>query len=522
MKAQTFGPPSSIKSLLARLLLLIVSVAYCAQYYLHLKIGFFDDTFIYLNISRNAVENGTWQYYPFNSDRTALLASSPLKISLLSATDFIVSGLLHGDRSVEYAKQLLLLNGIFSWILFLPFWRKHLTKYMLVGILYFYLATVFDSVFEFEGGLLLLWLISIFCIYLDKSINESLAPWIVPLGIFIRPDLSMIVYSALVYLKLSGVNRYKFPLSNVTPWAFYILAWIFVSYLLHVYAIPITYWAKAAIPVAGNEYLLDRLPERLGRELAFKIIQSNHVAHLIGWLTLIGALLIASNKARTSPYLMVVTCSVFVVIAYALPGSFWWYYQNILLLIIGMIFSFSTQIGSGSQSPSLRLTSRAFLCGVLLLTIVGKSPNPGPSGWAFTNDSRAFSYQFISKYSTGRGTYDLPQVGEIILKNPEIGMISYFSGSNGFQWDSAGLAQPLAIPEVQNSVLRLAYPSILRLPVEAELAAIVRTRGIDLPVMEVWAMDDRNFSDARNKCRFVIEEGALCINPLKLISFGNR
>jgi hypothetical protein len=325
-----------------------------------------------------------------------------------------------------------------------------------------------------------------------------------------------------VYLKLSGVNRYKFPLSNVTPWAFYILAWIFVSYLLHVYAIPITYWAKAAIPVAGNEYLLDRLPERLGRELAFKIIQSNHVAHLIGWLTLIGALLIASNKARTSPYLMVVTCSVFVVIAYALPGSFWWYYQNILLLIIGMIFSFSTQIGSGSQSPSLRLTSRAFLCGVLLLTIVGKSPNPGPSGWAFTNDSRAFSYQFISKYSTGRGTYDLPQVGEIILKNPEIGMISYFSGSNGFQWDSAGLAQPLAIPEVQNSVLRLAYPSILRLPVEAELAAIVRTRGIDLPVMEVWAMDDRNFSDARNKCRFVIEEGALCINPLKLISFGNR
>jgi hypothetical protein len=72
--------------------------------------------------------------------------------------------------------------------------------------------------------------------------------------------------------------------------------------------------------------------------------------------------------------------------------------------------------------------------------------------------------------------------------------------------------QPLEVPEVQHSWLRYAYPPALRRGAIVDAQTLADRAGVRLPVMEVWAMEDRNYEAARRKCQFVIVEGALCIN----------
>jgi hypothetical protein len=60
----------------------------------------------------------------------------------------------------------------------------------------------------------------------------------------------------------------------------------------------------------------------------------------------------------------------------------------------------------------------------------------------------------LGSKAIGDGSYELAGIGNVFIKNPEIGMTSYFSGDKAWLWDSGGLAQPLPDPLVQNSSLR--------------------------------------------------------------------
>jgi hypothetical protein len=126
--------------------------------------------------------------------------------------------------------------------------------------------------------------------------------------------------------------------------------------------------------------------------------------------------------------------------------------------------------------------------------------------------SRAQGYQYLAARAVGDGTYDLPGIGAVFIKNPEIGMTSYFSGDRAWIWDGAGLAQPLNDRKVTRSALRYFFPRRLRETAFTDGEQLAQRAGRPLRVVEVWAMEDRNFDAARKACRYVIEEGAICAN----------
>jgi hypothetical protein len=109
-------------------------------------------------------------------------------------------------------------------------------------------------------------------------------------------------------------------------------------------------------------------------------------------------------------------------------------------------------------------------------------------------------------------------LGDVIIKNPEIGMTAYFSANPTFQWDSAGLAQPIDIPAVMNSKLGLLYPNSIKLTALQDARELVDKRGRMTHVVEAWAMQDRKFDEARKKCQYVIESVALCVNDFMTLS----
>src|SRR5690606_13970955 len=91
-----------------------------------------------------------------------------------------------------------------------------------------------------------------------------------------------------------------------------------------------------------------------------------------------------------------------------------------------------------------------------------------------------------------------------------------------FQWDSAGLAQPLDHPKVKRSPMRHFYPKALRRTAATDAQQIVDRIGKPLPVLAAWSMDNRDYAAARKACRWVIPHRALCINQEQMLVPSSR
>lgn len=492
-------------------------IVVCGFFYITVHRGFFDDAFIYLQIARNAIDHGTWQYYPGVVDRPALLASSPLRIFVLTVAAGFSKVIGFGGRTLLDARVTLLISGWVSWLAFYPFWRAKRPHYLAIGALLAILSLCLDTVFEFEGGLLLLWIATIIRVHCDEAPSVRLLGWLLPIGMLIRPDMALPI-AALFFVHAASVrsNLRELVKSLLLGSSVILLAWSVIALSLGTYPIPVTYWAKASIPLlVEHEFLIQVLPERLGQTLTLDFALSSFANVIIGSATLALAL---AALAFCRPKFGAFALLVFLVIACAilarLPASFWWYYQNIICIFIG--------IGVGvllSCRESLPLRAAATLLGpgLLLALMVSRMPNRGPEGWSTYTQSRAQGYLSIAALTTGRGTVVLPTIGEVIIKNPEIGMMGYFSKKPYFQWDSAGLAQPLDDPNVRNSPLRLFYPVALRTDAEHDAQEIVNRIGKQIPIVEAWAMDNRDYSGARKRCRYVFPQYALCVNLFKTL-----
>jgi hypothetical protein len=58
----------------------------------------------------------------------------------------------------------------------------------------------------------------------------------------------------------------------------------------------------------------------------------------------------------------------------------------------------------------------------------------------------------------------------------------------------------------------------LRLDAVEDAQVLVNRAGQSLTVVDVWAMEDRDFDKARKVCKYVIVEGALCVNPFRVVT----
>jgi|GEM_PF-5337117 hypothetical protein len=492
--------------------------AFCAHYYFDLKKGFFDDVYIYLAVARNALDYGTWQYYPGPIEREALLASSPARILVLTIAAAISKLFGYGDRSLFDAKVTLLISGLVTWIVFAPFWRSRMAAYAWIGAFLSFLAIAMDTIFEFEGGLLLLWTATLAMLSTDYRKNLRAIGWLLPIAPLVRPDLTLPIL-VLIAIHLAA-QRDRLLLqtikATIIPACTLAAIWIAICALLDVWPIPVTYWGKSAIPfLFEKDSMLSKLSERLGASLLLDFKLSPNGFAVVGWTCI---LVTGAAMGLTRPriaWLAIAAMGIAYAILFSrMPANFAWYYQNLLSLMFGLAIGRTL---AATPWTVQRLVAAAATAVLLACLCFGRAPNEGPGQWRTASQSRAQGYLSLALASTDRGTFHLPEVGEFILRNPEIGMISYYSRKPIFQWDSAGLAQPVDDPKVSRSFMRHFYPTSLRRTAQVDAQRIVDQVGQPLPVLSVWAMEDRNYEAARAVCRWVIPHRALCINQDRVL-----
>jgi hypothetical protein len=241
-------------------------------------------------------------------------------------------------------------------------------------------------------------------------------------------------------------------------------------------------------------------------------MDSTAAATLTGILILLFFLLamVRDSRARLAAFVTIVISGLILLNA---PSAFWWYYQNDALLLLGVAVGVLARhrVSEIVSTSNLRAAS-AFVVIYMATLLIGKSFSDGPIQWSIEPAHRGQAYIYLGTKALGDGSYDLAGIGKVFIKNPELGMTSYFSGDKAWIWDSGGLAQPLDEPHVQSSPLRYFFPPPLRWPALTDARILAARSGKPLHVVDVWAMEDRNFVAARQKCSYVIEEGAVCSN----------
>lgn len=493
--------------------LLAAAFAAFAWFYLAMRQAFFDDVFIYLHMARNGADLGSWQYFPL-VDRPALLASSPLKITLLTVAAWLTGIAGYADRTFDAAKLSLVVYAPLAWLMWWPFWRNRTVAFVMLGVAYFVLALALDATVDFEGGLLFLWVATLVILLPEAERRLRELGWALPLGFLIRPDVAIPVFAAVVVLLRR--SRIKPLLKELlVAGAAIAFVWIVISWTMNVWPIPSTYWGKAVIPKMFEEkHMIELFFERIGWVTGFRILGSPAQATALGALIVLGFLFAVVKDGHTRAAAAVATLMAILLLLRA-PANFWWYYQNIVLSMLGGALGIvvaTASLARSSRSKMPALPAATFVLAVLTVLMLGKAGQDGPHLWSVSKPSRAQGYQYLASRALGDGTYDLPGVGRVLIKNPEMGMPNYFAGERGWMWDSAGLAQPLDDPRVMGSALRHFYPRSVRRSVKEDARTLADRAGIPLRVVEVWAMEDRNFEAARKVCRYVIVEGAICAN----------
>lgn len=476
-------------------------------YYINLRDNFFDDVFIYLNISQNAVEYGTWQFFPL-INRPALLATSPLKILILTLSSHISNFIGFNERNLLSAKITLLINGYLCFLIWLPFWRTNIKKFLFLGIIFFLLSLSLNTMIEFEGGLLFLWITTLLFNIKNREFQQSNVSILLALGLFIRLDMTLpIILTTLLFLR-----DYKVIFGFLKFSAIMTVVWIGITIFYKVWPIPITYWAKSSLSTLFEErHMIYYFFERLGIVTFKRIENLPEISTFIG-ISIMFCLLLVVLNGKTSKFIAIFSFIAYGIIFIKAPANYWWYYENTLVTIIGFICGLAVMNLENTSKFILQEQKEVLYLIILIIFItVGSAFRDGPKVWSFKEPSRAQGYIYLAN-NFENGAIWINGIGYAFVKNPEIGITSYFAGKDGWIFDMGGLAQPLDVESVKNSLLKLLYPKRLRQNAFSDLQILYKLHGKELPILTIWALEDRDFDKAKTKCKFVNIEGSLCIN----------
>lgn len=481
-----------------------------AQYH-WVRTSFFDDTFIYLHVAQNAVEFGTWQYFPL-TDRSAMVASSPLRAVVLTIATAICWPFTGGERSLASAAMILPLSAVLSALMFLPFWWRDRERYLVLLAPYALLCIAFESMSEFEGGLLYWWIATVMRDYAER--NRSIAAsFAIVLGPLVRPDLGAL---GIIALLLAHWRRGDKLNTHLRAWlaaaAVVAIIWTALSLAFGVWPIPTTYWTKAAVPkLFDTSFMVSFFFERSGQvALGSAPWSSRSLAAGLGlfWSAL-AIIMLARARAYAGAGAIVLLLIVLLYLART-PANFWWYYQNALVAFA------AAAIGYVMLYRETRGVAILLLTTLIVISVVAKTWRDPLLPWNFGHPSRAQGYQAMAKTFAADGTIELPGLGRGYLVNPEIGITSYFGGRNAFIGDSAGLAQ--AIPQSLRSKLRYVYPKSLRTTYDADVARLSKNQTATL--FEAWATESRD-PNTMKQCKYVLLDHTVCVSNVRQVSPGS-
>jgi hypothetical protein len=488
----------------------LVAIVVVWIHYHDVKRSYFDDTFIYLHVAQNAIELGTWQYFPI-AERPALVASSPLKAIVLTIATFIAWPFTGGGRSLAAAATILPIAALITPLLFLPFWWRDRTRYALLLIPYALLATGLDAVVEFEAGLIYWWLATVIRDFVERSSNRG-ASLAVALGPFVRPDIALVGLLALVLAHQSRGDNLRLLLRHwIVAGLWLALAWSLICVAFGVWPIPTTYWTKAALPkLFDSSFMVTFLIERLG-EVALGVApwKSRSLANALGMFWCLLIVVIAARSTALARCRVVVLLLFVVLLMSRTPANYWWYYQNALVAFVAI---------AAALLITKKTSDTKAACIVLVLTTIvvvvpSRALREPDIMWHFDKPSRTQGYLAMARTFAADGTIELPGLGRGYLHNPEIGITSYFGGRNAWIWDGGGLAQ--AQPDAMKSHLRYFYPKRLRELPQADAARLAGTRA-DAPLFVAWGTESRDPAyDVHGKCKHMLHDRAICVSDVR-------
>src|SRR6185295_18803446 len=96
----------------------------------------------------------------------------------------------------------------------------------------------------------------------------------VPLGFLIRPDVAIPVLVAAATILRRGL-LIPVAMATLKRGAALLLSWCALCWFMNVWPIPVTYWAKAALPMLVEEKrMIEVFVERLGWMIGYRFLPS--------------------------------------------------------------------------------------------------------------------------------------------------------------------------------------------------------------------------------------------------------
>lgn len=490
-------------ALVGALCLLAVSMLLASGFFLYKNTSYFDDSFIYLHMAANIVEQGTARYFPITGS-ALLLSSSPLRLLTLVPGFAVLQAFGIPLRTLDAAKFNFLCSGFIAFLCFVPFWGNRLKLYILTGVAFFLLGACLDTLFLMEGGVLyfsLLTLIKLLCERSDKYAVVGVAVLAVGLS---RPEIgaAATLSTVLVYWKDRNA-LVRFFTGLVVAFVAYCL----LMAALGVYPIPSTVWSKQVtgkLKLFSDKSLIQVLPTNIAQMMGLRHAWA-------GWLLIaLPAALSLLLKRGAIPILAAL--AVLIVVAISMPGSFVWYSENFMIALFVLAVVVAIEIYRRNMAP-LALVLSALLSIAFILTLFTNFAKDREYPW---NDGSPgyLAYETVGKSAVGDGKFLLKQYSDtpIRVRMCEIGLVSYFSGPNSWIDDLCGLVQIGNLPGASKSLLRFIYPPSFGENGDDQLKRF--QDNATTPVVDVWALRNKEeIEGAAAKCKFA--DRMFCINPYK-------
>ncbi len=481
----------------------VFSILLACGFFLFKKTAYFDDSFIYLHMAANIVETGTARYFP-SIESGMLLSSSPLRLLTLAPAFFILEIFDIPLRTIEAARFAFLSSGFVSFLVFLPFWTNTLKNYLLLGIALFLLSTSLDTIFLMEGGVLFLSLFTLTKLLIERSEKHFAIGIAVLLVGLSRPEIGAVatVSTILIYLSQPKVLA-KIMLGLFVGFLIY---WVLML-ALGVYPIPSTIWSKQ---ITGKLKLFT--DKNLIKILSVNIAQIMGLNwSWAGW-ALIGLPAAFSLLLSRGAIPVLSAISLMLIIAISMPGNFVWYSENFLIALFAIMMAVTIEF---YRRDMIKIAAPLgvvlmLVFSLTLITNFGKNKN-----YPWNENSPGYlAYQEVGKSSIGDGKYVIKRYSNVPvrIRMCEIGIVSFFSGSNSWIYDVCGLIQIGNLKGASESWLRYFYPSAFRESGDDQLAKFKDNQITH--VIDVWALrSNEEAAGAAGKCNFV--DDRVCINEYK-------
>lgn len=203
----------------------------------------------------------------------------------------------------------------------------------------------------------------------------------------------------------------------------------------------------------GNKNLIDVLPLNIARLFG---LENKYV----GWLFIL-APVVFSVYLKRSAILVASLIAALLLIAKSMPANSVWYSENFMILIFILGFGVAIELHN-RQMPKLAYSLGSILSILFVFLLTSNFGTNKSYPW---NENTVVyrTYQQVGESVSENGVYTIETYSQnpVRIRMCEIGIVSYFSGRNGWIYDLCGLAQVGNLRGATESWLRFLTQPVL-------------------------------------------------------------